>query len=208
MTNKVQISTLKAGDIFTFGGVEWVKLDGGTKGCISLTAKSIGNKAFDEDGHNNWEISSLRDWLNDEWFDQLDDALPSEGLNPFVTIVSDLTADDGMTNYGTCADFIALLSCDMRRKYRNIIPSINYLYWTLTPSSCNLNDEDDNYDEDVEYDNEYDECGGADELSWCVRQVIPAGKLLDGTCDFKGGVRPICKLKPETLVEPKGVDTI
>lgn len=178
---QVQISTLKAGERFTFAGVEWVKLDDEDGDCLCLAAECVCNKPFDEDNCNDWRESSLRDWLNDEYFGELEDALLSNIPYPFAKIVSDLTADDGMTDYGTAKDYVTLLSCDQYRKYRGIIPALDDGYWTLTPWTCNTAN------------------------SGYVCYVYKSGTL----CDVKAyrddvGVRPLCKLKPETLVEPKG----
>lgn len=67
------------------------------------------------------------------------DALIAEGANraAFLDWESDLTADDGMTDYGTTTDKIALLSDSLYRKYRQYIPLVDDWCWTLTPWTCN-----------------------------------------------------------------------
>ena len=49
---------------------------------------------------------------------------------------SDLTADDGMTDYGTATDKIALLSDKLYRMFRGIIPRVDAWCWNLTPWTC------------------------------------------------------------------------
>lgn len=41
-----------------------------------------------------------------------------------------------MKDYGTSEDYIALLSCDLYRKYRPYVPKYNTWVWTITPWSC------------------------------------------------------------------------
>lgn len=63
-------------------------------------------RAFDEENCNDWRKSSLRRELNGAFLD----ALVAEGADraAFLDWESDLTADDGMTDYGTATDKIAL----------------------------------------------------------------------------------------------------
>jgi len=84
---------------------------------------------FDRNNCNDWRKSSLRKYLNEEFIKAFDkgDLLP---------IVSDLTADDGMRDYGTSEDYIALLSDNLYRKYREYMPKYDTWVWTITPWSC------------------------------------------------------------------------
>ena len=90
---------------------------------------------------------------------------------------SDLTADDGMTDYGTARDKIALISCDLYREYRALLPKIGCWWWTLTPWTC-----------DPEY-------------SHNVRLVSSSGAL-NWNHAFYGsrGVRPLCHLESSIFV--------
>lgn len=49
---------------------------------------------------------------------------------------SDLIADNGDKQYGTCKDYVTILSCDQYRKYRDLVPHYPEWMWTLTPWSC------------------------------------------------------------------------
>ena len=66
------------------------------------------------------------------------DALVQEGADraAFLDWESDLTADDGMTDYGTATDKIALRSDALCRKYREITPPVDEWCWNLTPWTC------------------------------------------------------------------------
>mgnify|MGYP001478647526 CR=1 FL=1 len=107
-----KISQIETGGRFLYGGVEWVKLYAGD-GTVAISAEPVFERAFDEDNKNDWRSSSLRRELNGAFLD----ALVAEGADraAFLDWESDLTADDGMTDYGTATDKIALLSDKLYR---------------------------------------------------------------------------------------------
>lgn len=180
-----KLCNLEPGTTFKFGGYGWTKLDddlGG--GTLAITTEVVCNKAFDESNSNDWRKSSLRADLNN---DESDDHFIGEMINYeikndnrpvadyFMKIESDLTADDGMTDYGASEDNIALLTCDLYRKYRDVIPTVDD-NWTLTPWTCND--------------------------SRSVRRVGTDGAFSSShslRCKSYG-VRPLCRLKSDILV--------
>lgn len=120
----------QAGERFTRGGIEFVALGMEQGGVLAVAAKRLEDEmAYDEDGSNDWRKSSLRKYLNEEFIKNFDKG----DLLPFV---SDLTSDDGMTDYGTSEDFVALLSDNLYRKYRKFMPQYDTWVWTITPWSC------------------------------------------------------------------------
>lgn len=174
-----KLAELKCGARFTYAGVEWVKLDDTDGGALAIAAEPVFERAFDEENCNDWRKSSLRRELNGPFLD----ALIAEGADraAFLNLESDLTADDGMTDYGTAADKIALISDGLYRKFRALIPKIGCWWWTLTPWTC-----------DPEY-------------SYYVRLVNSSGALywLDA-CNGDSGVRPLCNMKSDILVSVPG----
>lgn len=171
---KKHLYEVKPGERFTYGGVEWVALDVDAE-VIALAAEPVFFRAFDDDNKNDWRNSSLRRELNGKFID----ALVQEGAakGDFVPFESDLTADDGMTDYGTATDVIALLTCDLYREFRALIPKVESWCWTMTPWTC-----------DPEY-------------SYYVRSVNSSGAL-NYSVAYRGnvGVRPLCHLKSGILV--------
>lgn len=171
-----KLSTLQAGTHFMYGGVEWVKLGKVVSGgVLALSATCISEQAFDAENCNDWRKSSLRRELNGPFLD----ALVSEGADraAFMDWESDLTADDGMTDYGTATDKIALLSDSLYRQFRAIIPILDGWYWTLTPWSCK------------------------EEYKAYVRGVRSSGALSYNSAYYGHyGVRPLCYLNSEILV--------
>ena len=121
----------KPGERFTYNGMEFVVLGEEQGGILAVMAHELGEKMpYDEDnGKNDWRKSTLRKYLNGEFLEKFNRG----DLLPFV---SDLTSDDGMKDYGTSEDFIALLSCDLYRKHREFMPKYNTWVWTITPWSC------------------------------------------------------------------------
>lgn len=174
-----KLAELKRGARFTYAGVEWVKLDDTDGGALALAAEPVFERAFDEENCNDWRKSSLRRELNGPFLD----ALIAEGADraAFLDLESDLTADDGMTDYGTATDKIALISDSLYRKFRALIPKIGCWWWTLTPWTC-----------DPEY-------------SYYVRYVNSSGALnWYNAYDGNYGVRPLCNMKSDILVSVPG----
>jgi len=176
---RVKLADLKPGDAFNYGGKRWIKLQGGDA-SLCITENLIKNKAFDENDCNDWRTSTLRKWLNNDFLQELyshESDIETEPPKPFMLITSDLTADDGMTDYGTADDYIALLTCDLYRKHRDIIPPVDNWYWTLTPWTCKK------------------------EYSCLVRSVFTSGALtVFNAYGGHWGLRPLCNLKSEIMV--------
>lgn len=172
-----KIEALKNGRVFTYAGVNWVKLDDLNGGALVLSADSLFRRAFDTDNKNNFAVSSLNRELNGDFLE----ALCREGAKKedFVPLVLDLTSDDGMKDYGVANALIGLLTCEQFRKYRALIPNLNAedWWWLLTPDSCL-----------PQYDS-------------LVRYVNTGGTLLNSfACNGRRGVRPLCILKYGILV--------
>ena len=174
-----KLSELAQGAHFLYGGVEWVKFEDIGAGTLCLAAEPVFLRAFDEENCNDWRKSSLRRELNGAFLD----ALVAEGADraAFLDWESDLTADDGMTDYGTAVDKIALRSDALCRKYRDITPPVDVWCWNLTPWTCDASD------------------------SYGVRDVYSSGALNWGNAYLGyGGVRPLCYLKYEISVSIPG----
>lgn len=174
-----KLAELKPGDRFMYGGVEWVKFEDIGAGTLCLAAEPVFRRAFDEENCNDWRKSSLRRELNGAFLD----ALVAEGADraAFLDWESDLTADDGMTDYGTAVDKIALRSDALCRKYRDITPPVDEWCWNLTPWTC-----------DASY-------------SYDVRGVNSSGAM-NWYYAYSGhrGVRPLCYPKSVILVSIPG----
>lgn len=157
-------SKIKDGEHFMYRGIEFIRLGLEQGGVLCMTAKPIAEEAFDPDGCNNWVKSRARKKLNTEFLSLLDE-------NDLLPFESDLTADNGDTAYGKCVDKIGILSCDLYRKYRKIVPLFDEWMWTCTPWYCGT-----------------PTSGHAN----YVRRVYSDGMLHSSYAHFANGLAPAC----------------
>ena len=128
-----KIGTLGEGSRFTYGGVEWVALDVRPNMTLCIAADVLECRAFDDENKNDCAASSLRAYLNGEFLDKL--AAEGADKDAFASLVLDLTSDDGLKEYGTDTAKIGLISCEMYRHFRKLIPNASDWWWTCTPYS-------------------------------------------------------------------------
>lgn len=161
---------LRPGEEFVYNGIRFICLDIIDGNYLAITAECWCEKRFNEeyeDGCNNWEKSTLRRFLNE---DVLEEHFDTKHL---VKQTSDLIADNGDKAYGTCEDYITLLTCDQYRKYRDYVPLFKECMWSLTPWRC-----DDH----------------------AVRYVTPTGAISYGYADNSYGIAPVCLFKADNLI--------
>lgn len=156
---------LGIGDTFHLVGLEWKILDVTEKGYLCIADKLPDNMTFGS--NNDWKSSKIRKYLNGEFFKKLADEIGEDNIIEFER---DLLSLDGQTEYGTCKDFVSIISLDEYRKYRTLLPNGNYYWWTITPDSTKCNG-DETY----------------------IRVVCPSGRI----CNYihrivDVGVRPFC----------------
>lgn len=147
-------------------------------------AEDLCQAPFDKGGCNDWREASLRKWLNGGYLDKLLEDFP-ELKDAAVTFQRDLTADDGLKDYGTCVDTVSLLTADEYRQNRDLYMDPPSTWrWLITPDST--------------------PSGGG---SSYARRVDSDGTLnYYSACDGIGGVRPALYLKSDLLVSVEGVD--
>lgn len=183
--------TLKTGKIgqfgaesrITYGGVKWVVLDARPNMSLCFAEDVLKDEngkvrymAFDTDNKNDFAASSVRAFLNGDFLEEL--AAAGADKEAFAPIVLDLTSDDGLDDYGTDIAKIGLITDQMYRAFRKIIPKASEDYWTCTPFSTERNG-----------------------YKSFVRYVRPSGALGNYTAYYGvGGVRPLCDLKSDILV--------
>ena len=158
---------------FTMGGIAWTIIQTGADWVKCIASDCVEERAFDEENKNGFAASSLRAYLNGDFFRRLIKAgAPEDMFDPFNI---DLTADDGLKNYGGDRVRIGLITCEEYRLLRGNIPALpNKWWWTATPDSPTNN---------------------------FVRNVNSDGTLgYDNAYYGDSGVRPLCNLKSEILV--------
>ena len=176
----VKAAEVEVGAVIKYGGIEWVVLEcrRWSDSVLVVAKDCLFEAEFDGDNENNWADSPLRDFLNDFADDESCTVNQLRGIkrSDLVMFERDLTTDDGMTDYGKCKDYISLYTCDEYRRFRKLIPNCGKWHWTITGDS-------------IVY-------------SCLVRGVGSGGSLSNGLAYYgSGGVRPLCNLKSDTLVE-------
>lgn len=162
---QVKISKkLGIGDAFKVADLEWKILDITENGYVCIGEKLPDNMTFGS--NNDWKSSKIRKYLNGEFYKKLTDEIGEENIIEFER---NLLSLDGQTEYGSCEDFVSIISLDEYRKYRTLLPNGKYYWWTLTPDST--------------------KCNG-DET--CIRVVCPSGYINNLNCGDDNGVRPFC----------------
>ena len=158
---------------FTMGGIAWTVIQTGADWVKCIASDCVEERAFDEGNKNDFAASSLRAYLNGEFLRRLIKAGAPEEMFEYFNI--DLTADDGLKNYGGDRVRIGLITCEEYRLLRGNIPALpDRWWWTATPDSP---------------------------INSFVRSVHSDGSL--SYYDAYGGrfgVRPLCNLKSSILV--------
>lgn len=166
---KERLTGLKVGDYFEVAGTKWRILDIKPCGYVCLSDALEERKIFDSET-NNWKLSSLREYLNNDFYKKIADEIMEKNILPFGR---DLLSLDGQDEYGDCTDYVSLLSVDDYRQYRKLIPNNEQWWWLLTPWST--------------------PCNGYETQ---VSVVSPSGVIGRDFCVDCYGVRPLCIFSP------------
>lgn len=161
--------------VISYGGLDCIVLDVEQDKILVLAKESIGNMPFDEGNSNNFPKGTLCKYLNGEFIKKL--KANGADTSALIPTTIDLTSDDGLKDYGETTQKIFLLTCDMYRKYRSVIPNLNDWWWLATAYSTESNG----------YTNS-------------ARFVYSDGGLFGiSACSGDGGVRPAFYLKSSIL---------
>lgn len=161
--------------VINYGGLDCIVLDVEQDKILVLAKESIGNMPFDEGNSNNFPKGTLCKYLNGEFIKKL--KANGADTSALIPTTIDLTSDDGLKDYGETTQKIFLLTCDMYRKYRSVIPNLDDWWWLATAYSTESN-------------------GYANS----ARNVYSDGSLLNGFAyTGRSGVRPAFYLKSSIL---------
>ena len=167
-----KLKWIKPGEVFIFGGYEWIKLEDG----LSITKDIVTEKEFDSDCNNSFTTSKVKCYLSDAFMDYLCE--DGADISSFDFFPLDLTADDGTKEYAPYKVMIGLLTADLYRKNRHLLEPISDSWWLATPKSYTPKNTD------------------------TVIYVDEDGVLKDEFVWIQGhGVRPVCKLNEDTPVD-------
>ena len=173
---KKALKTAPRGTAFNYAGQRWVVLEHNATGTLCLTEKIVEDRAFDDGNCNDFSKSSSLRYLNGPFLDTLIDAAGCSSA--FLTSELDLTADDGLKDYGTCNVTIFLLAVDQYRRNRDVIPNADDWWWLSTAFSTKSN--------------------GYESLA----RHVGNGGTLDHYNAYNGygGLRPACYLDSDLLI--------
>lgn len=154
------------GKTIEVAGINWLVLDKLEKGYFAISEDFYGRDREFDDNCNDWKSSELRNELNTDLRKKIENEL---GVDSLVEFERDLLSLDGQAEYGTCRDYVSLISVDEYRKYRKLLPNTGKWWWTLTPDSTACNDDD--------------------TFVWVVS---PSGRISNSGYNCGFGVRPVC----------------
>lgn len=161
--------------VINYGGLDCIVLDVEQDKILVLAKESIGNMPFDEGNSNNFPKGTLCKYLNGEFIKKL--KANGADTSALIPTTIDLTSDDGLKDYGETTQKIFLLTCDMYRKYRSVIPNLDDWWWLATAYSTESNG-----------------------YAYLARFVFSAGSLNnDKAYNGLNGVRPAFYLKSSIL---------
>lgn len=120
-----------------YGHLTCVVLENFEDSLLVLSKDSIGEMPFDDEGCNNFNISSLREYLNNDFIEELKEK--GADVTALCDFTIDLTSNDGLTDYRNSTNKVNLLTCDMYRKYRHLIPNLDNWWWLATAYSTKSN---------------------------------------------------------------------
>lgn len=157
---------LEVGNTVEVAGIKWLVLDKLEKGYLVISEDFYGEYKEFDNSKNDWKVSSLRNYLNTKLRKKIEEDVGEDAL---VKFERDLTSLDGQTEYGTCEDYVSIITFDEYRKHRSLLPNTEKYWWTLTPDSTSCNDD-----------------------SRWLRVVSPRGVISNNSCGYYYGVRPVC----------------
>lgn len=170
-----KLSDIPAGETFKLGDHEMIVLEqSGDTTAVIRRELLVENMAF---GKNNRYEGSNADLECGKFADEIAAMVGAENL---VEHTVDLTADDGLKDYGKIRRKASLLTADLYRRYVEILDKhkIDRWWWLATPHSTEKHGN----------------------VSW-VKCVAPSGCIYDYYYyDGINGVRPFCILKSNIFV--------
>ena len=171
----IRLADVPAGELVKIGEHEFIVLEQ-SGDTTALIRKDLlpANEKFGK--NNNYDGSNV-DVVCNKFAEEIAGIVGEKNL---VLHTVDLTSDDGLKDYGKVQRRVSLLTCDLYRRYVEILDKFKpkKWWWLATAFSTKKHDDD----------------------SW-VKCVSPSGCVFNGDCSSIGyGVRPFCILKSNIFV--------
>lgn len=162
---QVKLADLKPGTVFKVGKREFIVLGHGKDTTAVILKDFLYTGIFDKNS-NNYAKSTVRKEMNGDFCREIEATIGAENLIPHRV---DLTANDGLKDYGSCVDKVSLMTADNYRRYREFLPGYGEWWYLATAFSTESN----GYSRSVCY-------------------VDSRGAVLGDGCVCSDGVRPFC----------------
>lgn len=162
---QMKLGSLKPGTVFKVGKREFIVLGHG-KDTTAVILKDFLYTGIFDNNSNNYAKSTVRKEINGDFCREIEAAIGIENLIPHRV---DLTANDGLKDYGSCVDKVSLMTADNYRRYREFLPGYGKWWYLATPFSTESNG-----------------------YTRCVCCVNSDGTVCGDGCDCSNGVRPFC----------------
>ena len=170
--NSVKLSGVSVGDTVKIGDYELIVLEQ-TGSTTMLICKDFIDKCSDSNNYDGSKVDKLCNKI-------ATDLAKIIGEDNVIQHTVDLTADDGLKDYGSVKRYASLLTANLYRRYVYTLDKHNpkAWWWLATPYSTPTHDH----------------------TSW-VKCVSPSGNIGGGIYDYDvRGVRPFCILNSNIFV--------
>lgn len=136
---KIKFGQLNLGTVFTYGGIDWIKL----RNNVCITKDCIGTTKYD-DAINMWEICHIKLEVIPAFQDSLQLTQKYDDVTAykyFKEIVPNLDAFDGTTSYARNSTIFTLPSIEIIASNKDLIAlhdsefGSHIVWWTMTPVS-------------------------------------------------------------------------
>ena len=174
-TGKVELSTLKRGEVFQTTGKRKYKVLEQYRDTTKIISLNLVKKNVEFGDTSDYKTSNVKKLCDTEILKDFEKEFGAENIE---THAADIITADGQ-KLGTVDCKIRPITFDEARGYTDITPNpyLNDWYWTLSPWSTK-------------------------ERGWkkACAVVSPAGFIGSGNCNYENGVRPVCILKSNIFV--------
>lgn len=176
--NKITLGSVAPGKIVEIGGRGYIVLSHDNDTTAVITEEFTNEMPFGKDA--DYMTSDVRKYCNVVFYRELCKAV---GVENIVKHTVNLIADDGSDKNNEVLDNVSILTTDLYKKYRELIPAHGDWWWTATRITA--------------LEDEY--------YTVCCK-VNAFGALQWGSSFYPSGVRPFCVLKSSitdfNIVEP------
>ena len=169
----VKLADNAPGDVVKVGDHEFVVLEHRAEGTLLLRKDSLGDMSF---GNNNNYDGSDADAVCNQFAKEIAVIVGEENI---ITHEVDLTANDGLKDYGIVKRKASLRTAQMQREYVEILDKYRLDGYELLATA---------YSTPTHNDSTYVLC------------VSPSGNVNIGSYYYRGGVRPFCILNSNIFV--------